>query len=245
MSSDSEQFIDRNLRGARFNRVDLSQAVMRGVVLDEADIDSPWLCEPGVSLVVNGVDVAPIVDAELNRRFPGRELRSADTPEGLREAWEVLQRAWDAAVARASAMPSGTVDVSVDGEWSFSQTLRHLVCATDTWLRGAVLEVASPYHPIGQPHAEYYTDGYDPSVFRTDTPTFEEVLAVRAERVSMVRDYLAAVSEDELTVERTHPWSPEHAESTLHCLHTILDEEWEHLRYATRDLDSIRHRPAG
>jgi hypothetical protein len=23
------------------------------------------------------------------------------------------------------------------------------------------------------------------------------------------------------------------------CLHTILEEEWEHLRYATRDLDAL------
>ena len=34
--------------------------------------------------VVNGVDVAGLVDAELNRRFPGRELRRAQTPDGLR-----------------------------------------------------------------------------------------------------------------------------------------------------------------
>ena len=33
-----------------------------------------------------------------------------------------------------AAMPRETVDVSVDGEWSFAQTLRHLVFATDVWL---------------------------------------------------------------------------------------------------------------
>jgi len=36
-------------------------------------------------------------------------------------------------------MPPGTVDRRVGGEWSFAQTLRHLVMATDTWLGKPVL----------------------------------------------------------------------------------------------------------
>ena len=64
-------------------------------------------------------------------------------------------------------MPAGTVDESVDGEWSFAQTLRHLVMATDMWLRGAILGVEQPFHPIGQPNVEYETDGDDMSVFPT------------------------------------------------------------------------------
>ena len=34
-------------------------------------------------------------------------------------------------VARAAALPAGAVDEPVGGEWSFAQTLRHLVLATD------------------------------------------------------------------------------------------------------------------
>ncbi len=30
---------------------------------------------------------------------------------------------------------------------------------------------------------------------------------------------------------------------TLSCLHTILEEEWEHHRYAVRDLDAIEADP--
>ncbi len=33
-------------------------------------------------------------------------------------------------------------------------------------------------------------------------------------------------------------------ETTLSCLHTILEEEWEHHRYAVRDLDAIEVKPA-
>lgn len=37
---------------------------------------------------------------------------------------------------------------------------------------------------------------------------------------------------------------PEYPETTLSCLHVILREEWEHLRYAVRDLDTIEAVPA-
>jgi hypothetical protein len=32
---------------------------------------------------------------------------------------------------------------------------------------------------------------------------------------------------------------PDHEETVLSCLHVILNEEWEHHRYAVRDLDAI------
>lgn len=66
--------------------------VMRGVTVDGADIDAPWLLDGDGSLLVNGVDVAPLVEAELNRRFPGRANRRAGDPGGLREAWAALER---------------------------------------------------------------------------------------------------------------------------------------------------------
>jgi DinB superfamily len=80
-------------------------------------------------------------------------------------------------------MPAGTVDVPVGGEWSFAQTLRHLVLATDMWLGRAVLQVEQPFHPIGLPHASTEEDGFDMSVFTTVPPSYAEVLEVRAGRV--------------------------------------------------------------
>jgi DinB superfamily len=136
-------------------------------------------------------------------------------------------------------MPAGTVDVQVGGEWSFAQTLRHLVMATDTWLGRAILGIEQPYHPIGEPNAEYETDGYDMSVFATVRPSYAHVLDVRAGRVAMVRDFLATVSSDDLGATRKHPWAPEYPVTILSCLHRILREEWEHHRYAVRDLDVI------
>jgi hypothetical protein len=237
------EFVDANLRGARFVGADLSGVVMRGVQIDDADIDAPWLYEGESSLLVNGVDVAPFVEAELNRRFPGRADRRAKDPEGLRAAWATLERSWAAALERVAAMPPGTVDVSVGGEWSFAQTLRHLVLATDAWLRRAVLEVGQPFHPIGLSGAGPEDDGLDMSIFVTDTPSYAEVLEVRAGRVAMVRDFLATVTPDELAIERKNPWDPGYPETTRACLHVILEEEWEHLRFATRDLDTIEATP--
>ena len=233
------EFVAVNLRGARFVRSDLSGAVMRGVDVAGADIDAPWLFDGGTALHINGVDVVPFIEAELNRRFPGRAERRAGDPDGLRAAWAVLERTWTAMLERVAAMPAGTVDISVDGEWSFAQTLRHLVMATDTWLRKAILEIDQPYHPIGQPNVEYGTDGYDLSVFSTAAPSYADVLEVRAGRVAMVRDFLAAVTPADLSIARKNRWAPSQPETTLACLHTILDEEWEHHRYAIRDLEAI------
>jgi len=233
------EFIRADLRGARFVEADLSGVVMREVNVHRADIDAPWLSNGESFLLVNGVDVIPLVEAELNRRFPGREDRRAADPDGLRAAWAVLERTWATTLERVAAMPAGTVDVSVDGEWSFAQTLRHLVMATDVWLRRAILEIEQPFHPIGQANPSAEDDGLDMSIFMTDTPSYADVLEVRADRVAMVRDFLANVTTDELATTRKNPWAPEYPETTLSCLHVILEEEWEHHRYAVRDLDTI------
>jgi hypothetical protein len=229
--------VDVSLRGARFVGADLSGVVMRGVDVKGADIDAPWLYANDGSLVVNGVDVAPLVDAELNRRFPGRADRRAKDPDGLRAAWETLQQTWAATLERVSAMPAGTVDVSVDGEWSFAQTLRHLVLATDMWLGRAILEIERPFHPIGLPDVGDHPDGND--AFTTGTPSYADVLDARAGRVAMVRDFIATITSNELAATRRNPHAPEHPETVRSCLHVILEEEWEHLRFALRDLDTV------
>ncbi len=211
--------------------------VLRGVQVEDLELDAPWLGEG--TLVVNGVDVVGFVEAELDRRFPGRELRRAADPKGLGEAWAVLQQTWDATMQRVAAMPPGTVDVSVADEWSFAQTLRHLVLATDTWLGRGILEVEQPFHPLGLAGPTAEEDGLDVSVFSREVPTYDQVLAARADRVGMVTDFLATVTDQQLDVVRKNPWAPQYPETTRSCLHVILEEEWEHHRYAVRDLAAI------
>ncbi len=127
-------------------------------------------------------------------------------PEALRAAWAALEHTWAAALARVAAMPAGTVDVSVDGEWSFARTLRHLVLATDAWLGRAVLGIEHPFHPIGLAYTSAAEDGLDMSIFTTVTPSYAEVLEIRAGRVAMVRDFLAGVTPGELATNQPSPW---------------------------------------
>jgi len=105
--------------------------------------------------------------------------------------------------------------------------------------RHPVVDLDQPFHPIGQPNAEFETDGNDMSVFTTDTPSYAEVLEVRTGRVAMVRDFLEAITSVELTTTRENPHNPDYPETIVSSLHVILGEECEHHRYAVRDLDAI------
>lgn len=65
--------------------------------------------------------------------------------------------------------PRELVDAHVDDEWSMSQTLRHLVLATDAWLRGGIMGVEQPFHEIGLIFTGAADMGFDMSIFRSDT----------------------------------------------------------------------------
>ena len=228
-------FVKASLKGATLRFSDVSDVTMRAVDVNGLDIDSHDLAFG--TLTVNGVDVVPLVEAELDRRFPGRELQRARTPEGLRAGWEAVQDAWRITVGDT---PRDLVDAHVEDEWSLAQTLRHLVLATDAWLRGAILRVPQPFHEIGQIFTGAAESGFDMSVFRADAPPYEEVLAVRAERQGMVTDFLATVTAEVLDEERADPWGGHWRPTVGDCLRVILEEEWAHLRYIRRDLDLLR-----
>lgn len=227
------------LNDARFRMVDLSGAVLRDVSLAGASIDGSEID----GLRIDGVEVAPLIEAELNRRYPGRALRRPTDPAGLQAAWAAIADSWAVAYDRAAALPAGSVDVSVEDEWSFAQTLRHLIYATDGWL-GAARGGAPSFHPWGVPFSEVaeFLDGpvTDLGIDPDATPSYPEVLELRADRVARVRDFLAAVTPERLAEEvEGPPWERGARLSVLRCLRVILNEESEHLRFAERDLDAI------
>jgi len=225
-------FVRTSFKGATLRFSDVSGVTMRSVDVAGLDIDSHDLFFG--SLLVNGVDVVPLVDAELNRRFPGRELQKAQTPDGLREGWVAVQAAWQTTIA---GTPRHLVDVHVEDEWSLAQTLRHLIIATDAWLRGGILRIRQPFHEIGQIFSGAGEMGFDLSIFRVDPPAYEEVLAVRAERQQLVTDFLATASAELLAEEREDPWGGHGWRPSVgDCVRVILEEEWAHLRYIRRDL---------
>lgn len=225
-------FVRASLKGATLRSSDVSGVTMRSVEVGGLDIDSHDLFFG--TLLVNGVDVVPLVDAELNRQFPGRELQKAQTPEGLREGWVAVRSAWATTV---TATPLELVDAHVEDEWSLAETLRHLVLATDAWLRGGIQRVEQPFHELGQIFTGAGEMGFDTSIFRTDPPTYDEVLAVRAERQQLVTDFLATATPELLAEGRDNPWGGDDWHPTVgDCVRVILEEEWAHLRYVRRDL---------
>lgn len=228
-------FVHTSFKGAALRSCDVSGVTMRGMELDGLDIDGHDLFFG--SLWVNGVDVVPLVDAELNRQFPGREFQKAQTPEGLREGWVAVQAAWQATV---SSTPPQLVDAHVDHEWSLAQTLRHLILATDAWLRGGVLQIEQPFHEIGQIFTGAAEMGFDVSIFRSEPPPYEEILAVRAERQRLVTDFLGTATAEVLAEQRANPWGGDDWRPSVgDCLRVILEEEWAHLRYIRRDLSRL------
>jgi hypothetical protein len=81
-----------DLRGRRLDDADFSGARLHGPNFEGTRITDGWLRNADISgvidgLRVNGVDVAPLVQAELDRRFPQRVKLRATDPQGLAEAW--------------------------------------------------------------------------------------------------------------------------------------------------------------
>ena len=170
-----------NMRGARFEAVDLTGARFRDADLRDVKVADSFLAGANLSgyiagLRINEVDVAPLVEAELDRRHPERALmRNITNADGMREAWTVLEERWAATVERARGLPEPALHERVDEEWSFVETLRHLVFATDAWVGRPILGETRPYHPMGLPPTGFD----DPSWMGIDltvTPTFDEAL---------------------------------------------------------------------
>jgi hypothetical protein len=239
------QFRATDLASARMLGVDLSGVVMRGAECVDVRIDGEIR-----NLVVNGVDVAPLVEAELDRRDPDRVKMRPTDAAGFRIAWDIVERIWAESVARARRLDPGLLHESVDGEWSFIETLRHLAFATDAWVRRAILGDPSPWDALDLPWDEMVDTPGVPRD-RTVQPTLDEVLALRHDRMSTVRKLIDRLTDDALDA-RTAPvdgpgWPPPHRFAVRECLLVVLNEEWHHRHFAERDLDALEDRttPAG
>jgi hypothetical protein len=134
----------------------------------------------------------------------------------------------------------------VNGEWSFIETLRHLVFATDFLVNRAILGQPSPWDPLDLPGDELPDEPGIPRD-RDARPSLDQVLALRADRMATVRDVLASLTDEQLagmTQPVTEPGHPEPDSIPVRrCLRAILDEEWQHRLYAERDLDALERQP--
>jgi hypothetical protein len=234
------EFIATDLCQARFRGVDFRGVVMSGVEMCDVRIDGEFK-----NLLVNGVDVAPLVEAELDRRDPDRARMRPTDPIGFHEAWDIVQRLWDGTVERARGLDADLLHESVDGEWSFIETLRHLAFATDSWVRRAILGDPSPWDPLDLPWDEMPDTPGVPRD-REARPSLDVALALRRDRMATVRTVIDGLT-DETLAANTEPvegpgWPPPESFPVREVLLIILNEEWYHRQFAERDLDALESR---
>ena len=255
-----------DLSGSRWNRVDLTGATLTSVDLAEVDLRNVALTRTRVrgayladveiwgeveGLTVNGIDVGPLIEAELDRRHPDRAALHPTDPAGFRAAWDVLDGLWAGTLDRARRLEAVEPDLlheSVEGEWSFISTLRHLPFATSSWLSRGILGDPSPWHPLELPWDEMSPTPGVPQD-REARPSLDEALELRRDRFERVRTFLAGLTEEQLASSTTPVeglgWPPAGESFPVkECLDTLINEEWWHRQFAERDLAVLEARIA-
>jgi len=197
--------------GRTFKLLNLSNTVWK-----EADLVGARFSGRIDGLVINGIEVAPLIEAELDRRYPERlQLRPTSNAEAP-AAWAVIESLWAGSKARAAEVDESLLHARLEeDEYSWSDNFRHLVFFTDAWVGNNALGIED-WHPLGVPPSfAPWPPGSDPSA----TPTWAEVVAARESRMALVRDNLDTLP--------------------MHVVRVVLDEEWAHNWYANRDLDQL------
>jgi hypothetical protein len=156
----------------------------------------------------------------------------ADESLGLLVAWGNVEAFWAKTIEEASRLSSDQLDEQVSGEWSFIETLRHLIFVTDAWVLDAVLETASPYDPMGLPPD--FVESVDELGIDLDVqPSLADVLVSRSQRVARVRKAIQETPDSGLDRPLARLGRPF---TVLGAFQNVIFEEWAHHYYATRDL---------
>jgi hypothetical protein len=233
----AEEF-EGDLAGSVFWGADLRGATFRDVDLTGVSISHAWLVDVNIDalvdrMVINGVDVTDFVN-ERDPWYPLRAMLRAVDPIAMRETWAALEAEWATTINLASSLPDASLHASVDGEWSFVQTLRHIVFAIDKWFTVPVL--GEPFHPIGLPNSGS-VDFPWPDVDQALQPSVAEALAARADRAERVADFLATMTAADL--DRSVDILENGPHPLSECIYTVFEEPFWHNRYARRDLDRL------
>jgi hypothetical protein len=168
---------------------------------------------------------------ELDRLHPERTRLRPTTVDGLREAFDLVEAMWAPTIARAQSLPADKVHERVNNEYSFVETHRHMLFATDAWVTRVVLQI--PGH-----HEWSVPPDHLPEEDAETRPQLDAVVQVREERWQRIRAYLAEATDADLVVVKAAPdeqWVPG-SHRVLDCFHVVLREEWWHHQYAIRDL---------
>jgi len=253
------EFENQRMLDSRFHHVDLSGSTIRDANLSRVDIRGSYaqgLRMRGTMLVdcqidgeiiglrVNGIDVSAYVESELDRQDPRRrQVRNPRTLEELAAAFDLMESLWEETVARARTFPAEQLDERVDDEFSFIETLRHLVFAHDCWVARGILREPAPWHPLSLPWEEAEEVAEVPCD-RAARPSLDEVLEIRADRLARVRRVLSELTPERLDEPIQPPDTPGYVGADQHdpigdALRTVLNEEWYHRLFAERDLSLL------
>jgi hypothetical protein len=239
-------------RGARFDVMDLRGARFTDCDLSGVTIRDGWLVDVSISgyvqnVTVNGVDVTGYVNAELDRRHPERvQFREGQSAGDVRALWDTVEGLWAETVDRAGRLPPAALSEQVNEEWSFGQTLRHLVFITDAWASRTVLDEEMPYHRIGLPQSWYpAADAAKLGIDLDAQPSYAEILAARADRMAVMRRIMDGLTDDGLgrpCRRSPAPGYPDEEFTVIGCLTVVIEEEIEHHQFAVRDLAILESR---
>ena len=238
------EFVGADLRGARFVETDLSGVVMRGVEVaaggHRRTVARPRRVPAGQRRrrdpVRRGRAQPPVPrPGRPARRGSGRPARRLGRARAhLGQPRSSASRRCQQARSTCRWPASGRSRRRC-GTWSWPRTCG---CAGGSW-RSSSRSIPSVCRDAGTE-----SDGSDAVGLRDGHPVVRR--GARGPRRTAWRWCATSsprVTSDELAATRKNPHDPEHAETTRSCLHVILEEEWEHHRFAVRDLDAIEAMP--
>ena len=140
---------------------------------------------------------------------------------------------------RARALPEELLHERVDGEWSFIETLRHLLFVHRRLAAPGRARRDRATTRSDLPHDEMRDlEGVPHDA--DARPSLDEVLALRDDRLAAAREFFAGLTDELLAGPTTPVTGPGYPEAGSYrvprCLRAVLDEEWWHRRFAERDL---------
>ena len=111
------RFHNASMRHVNLSGIDLRGAAIHGSRLSGVELVDVVITGDLQNVSINGVDIGPLVDDELNRRMPDRIKMRPTDPDGFREAWDIVVARWERTTGRARQLPEDMLHAHVDGEW--------------------------------------------------------------------------------------------------------------------------------
>ena len=172
--------------------------------------------------------------ATLIHKFLYRELSKGELAILEFFIAQALDAAWAPTIARARALSPAQQHQSVNDEFSFVETLRHVVFGIDKWFTVPLLR--EPFHPLGLPNKGSLEFEF-PGLALDSDPILDEVLAVRDDRMAKVHAFIAGLTQSDF--DRSVDVLENGPHPVSECLYVVFEESFEHHRYALRDLDLL------